>query len=54
MFANPKSGSCLAEKFLSEFPLENTKLLSAHAKVIACNMKTYDMTKKDSRDDAVK
>ena len=50
LLANPKSGSCLAEKFLSEFPKENRRIISVHNQVLPCTMRAFDITDKEDKD----
>ena len=49
LFVNPRSGSCLAARFLTDYDREHIRLLCLEDKVIACKMQIYDVTSKDDR-----
>jgi len=49
LLVNPRAGSCLAAKFLTDYPREHLRLLCLDDKIVACKLNIYDVTDKKAK-----
>lgn len=49
LLVNPRAGSCLAKKFITDYESEHLRLLCLDDKIVACKMNIYDVTSKEDK-----